>query len=81
VQGSGFSVNGLVRVEIIRTLDMTIADAYVATYSGGKLVVDTAVRYCPPNVSSKLFMVRAIDLLTMTSSNMASGAVCPGSGW
>jgi hypothetical protein len=79
VRGSGFSLNALVLVEIIRVSNLTVADTYSAIYTGGKFVVHTAVRFCPPNASAELFMVRAIDLLTMTYSNIVSGSVCPGS--
>ena len=78
VTGSGFTVNGPVIVEIIRLIDFTVADTYSAVYTGGKVVLNTAVPYCPPNASAELFMVRALDLLTMTYSNAVVGSVCPG---
>jgi hypothetical protein len=39
-------------------------------------VVYTAVRYCPPDVSGELFMVQALDMATLTYSNVVVGNVC-----
>jgi hypothetical protein len=82
VRGSGFTTGSPVIVEVIRLSNFTLARTYSAIFQGGKLVVDTNVRYCPPNASGDIddvFMVRAINLVTMTSSNSVVASVCPGS--
>jgi hypothetical protein len=82
VRGSGFTVGSPVIVEVIRMTNVTVARSYTTIFQGGKLVVNTNVRYCPPAASADvadLFMVRAINLVTMTYSNGIVATVCPGS--
>jgi hypothetical protein len=79
VRGAGFTAHGPVFIEVIRLSDFTVADSYATVYGGAKLVVNTAIRFCPPQTSSHLFLVQALDMTTLTYSNVVAGSVCPGS--
>jgi hypothetical protein len=82
VRGLGFTSGSPVIVEVIRLSSFTVARTYTTIFQGGKLAVNTNVRYCPPATSGDIhdiFLVRATNLATMSYSNSVVASVCPGS--